>query len=38
MDTENLLILDALILIIATIILTYFFIRDIYRNKKKKDQ
>lgn len=35
MDPANLLILDALILIVATIILTYFFIKDIIRKKRK---
>jgi hypothetical protein len=37
MDLTFLLVADALGLIVATIALTYFFIRDILDNKKKKD-
>jgi uncharacterized membrane protein YciS (DUF1049 family) len=39
MDFTYLLILDAVVLLIATIILSYFFIRDILKEKKnsKKD-
>ena len=36
MDPASLLILDAILLIIATIILTYFFIKDFFKNKQKK--
>jgi len=36
MDIAILLILDAVILIIATVILTYFFIKDILKRKIKK--
>jgi hypothetical protein len=36
MDLAVLLVLDALALIIATIALTFFFFRDIFKNKKKK--
>jgi hypothetical protein len=35
MDFAYLLIIDAIALIIATAILTYFIIRDIIRKKKK---
>jgi hypothetical protein len=36
MDLSILLILDAIILILSTIALTYFFLRDILKSKKKK--
>lgn len=36
MDYSFFLILDAVILIIATFILTYFFIRDTIRGKRNK--
>jgi hypothetical protein len=36
MDFSFLLIADAVILIGSTLILTYFFIREILKNKKKK--
>jgi len=36
MDYSFFLILDAVVLIIATFILTYFFIRDIFRRKRNK--
>jgi len=34
MDLAYLLILDAAALVIATIVLTYFFLRDIFKGKK----
>ena len=36
MDLTFLLVLDAIALIVATAVLTYFFIRDILKSKKKK--
>ena len=36
MDLAVLLVIDAVALIIATLVLTYFFIRDILKGKKKK--
>ncbi len=36
MDPANLLILDAVILVISTIVLTYFFIRDLFKKKRKE--
>ncbi len=36
MDPAFLLVVDAGALIIATAVLTYFFIRDILKNKKEK--
>jgi len=36
MDYSFFLILDAVVLIIATVILTYFFIRDIFRGQRNK--
>lgn len=38
MDYAILLILDAIVLLIATIILTYFFIKDLVKNKKKSEK
>lgn len=38
MDFTYLLILDAVILIIATIILSYFFIKDIFKKNKKSNK
>jgi len=35
MDFAYLLVADAVALIIATVILIYFFIKDILKNKKK---
>jgi len=37
MDLAYLLIIDAIALIFATFVLTYFFFRDLFRNRKKKD-
>ena len=37
MDLTFLLVADALGLIVATIVLTYFFIKDILDNTNKKD-
>ena len=36
MDLAFLLILDAAALVIATLILTYFFLRDIFKNRKER--
>jgi len=36
MDPAFLLVLDAIALIVATLTLTYFFIRDILKTKSKK--
>jgi len=36
MDLAFLLILDAAALVIATLILTYFFFRDIFKNRKER--
>jgi hypothetical protein len=36
MDLTYLLILDAIALIVATIVLTYFFLKDLFKEKKKK--
>jgi hypothetical protein len=35
MDLAVLLVLDAVALIVATIALTYFFLRDMFKEKKK---
>ena len=35
MDLAVLLVLDAVALIVATIALTYFFFRDMFKEKKK---
>lgn len=35
MDLADLLVLDAVALIVSTIALTYFFVRDIFKEKKK---
>jgi hypothetical protein len=37
MDLAYLLVLDAIALIIATVALTYFFLRDLLKEKKKKN-
>ena len=37
MDLAYLLILDAAVLIFVTAVLTYFFLIDIFRQKKKKN-
>ena len=37
MDLTFLLVADAFGLIVATIVLTYFFIKDILANRNKKD-
>jgi hypothetical protein len=36
MDLAVLLVIDAIALMLATIVLTFFFFRDILKNKKKK--
>ena len=36
MDYAFFLILDAIVLIIATVILTYFFIKDVFKKKRNK--
>jgi hypothetical protein len=36
MDLTFLLIADAIALIIATVVLTYFFFKDLFKEKKKK--
>ena len=38
MDFTILLILDAIILIIATIILSYFFIKDVFKKNYKSNE
>ena len=40
MDPIIFLLLDAAVLVIATVILSYFFIKDMYQqlNKRKKEQ
>lgn len=37
MDLAYLLVLDAVALIIATVVLTYFFLRDLLKERKKKN-
>jgi hypothetical protein len=37
MDLAYLLVLNAVALIIATVALTYFFLRDLLKEKKKKN-
>jgi hypothetical protein len=37
MDLTYLLVLDAIALIIATVVLTYFFFRDLLKEKKEKN-
>jgi len=37
MDLAYLLIIDAAALIFATFVLTYFFFRDLFRERKKKN-
>ena len=37
MDLTFFLILDAVALIVATIVLTYFFFKDVFKEKKKKN-
>lgn len=37
MDLAYLLVLDAVALIIATVVLIYFFFRDIFKEKREKN-
>ena len=37
MDIAYLLVLDAVALIVATVVLVYFFLRDMFKEKREKD-